>query len=86
MVKPRVDPDPGSRLSTPGKLLLRLVKTPLFRLATSGKLLLRQMSLRPIFFRLLQSAGTCRDLGKPLAKARLRNERNVEEVFYFHTF
>ena len=23
---------------------------------------------------------------KPLAKARLRNERNVEEVFYFHTF
>ena len=35
---------------------------------------------------LLQSAGTCRDLGKPLAKARLRNERNVEEVFYFHTF
>lgn len=27
MVKPRVDPDPGSRLSTPGKLLLRLVKT-----------------------------------------------------------
>ena len=34
---------------------------------------------------LLQSAGTCRDLVKPLAKARLRNERNVEEVFYFHT-
>ena len=24
-------------------------------------------------------------LCKPLAKARLRNERNVEEVFYFHT-
>ena len=36
-------------------------------------------------FRVLQSAGTCRDLVKPLAKARLRNERNVEEVFYFHT-
>jgi len=100
MVKPRVDPDPGSRLSTPGKLLLRLVKTPLFRLATSGKLLLRQMSLRPIFFRLstswklllrlmstrLQIVAVGRYLPrlcKPLAKARLRNERHEEEVLYF---
>ena len=83
MVKPRVDPDPGSRLSTPGKLLLRLMTTPVFRLPTSGKLLLRLMTVK--IFRLLQSAGTCRDFGKPLAKAHLRNERHVEEVLYFRT-
>ena len=54
-----MDPDPGSRLSTPGKLLLRLVKTKAklstpgksFFRPTSGKLLLRLMTVK-IFFRL----------------------------------
>jgi len=47
MVKPRVDPDPGSRLSTPGKLLLRLVKTKArakAKLSTPGKLFFRLAS------------------------------------------
>ena len=37
--------------------------------------------------RIVAAAGSCR-LGwseKPLAKALLRNERHVEEVFYFRT-
>ena len=47
MVKPRVDPDPGSRLSTPGKLLLRLVKKEArtkVKLSTPGKLFFRLAS------------------------------------------
>ena len=47
MVKPRVDPDPGSRLSTPGKLLLRLVTTlarTKVKLLTPGKLFFRLAS------------------------------------------
>ena len=47
MVKPRVDPDPGSRLSTPGKLLLRLVTVKArtkAKLLTPGKFLFRLAS------------------------------------------
>ena len=56
-----MDPDPGSRLSTPGKLLLRLVKTKakwltpgksLFRLA-SGKLLFRLPTSGKLLSRLM---------------------------------
>ena len=89
MVKPWVDPDPVFRSSTPGKLLLRLVKTLaktkvrlltpgkfFFRLAsvkvsTPGKLFFRPASLclgSDTIFRLLQSAGTCRDFVNPWPK------------------
>jgi len=80
MVKPRVDPDPGSRLSTPGKLLLRLVTTPVFRLPTSGKLLLRLMTvkifrLRSVDLNLLQIVAVGRylpRLGKTLGQSPLK--------------
>ena len=68
MVKPRVDPDPVFRSSTPGKLLLRLVKTlakTKAKLLTPGKLFFRLAPLclgSDTIFR-LNRQGRCRHQG-----------------------
>ena len=68
MVKPWVDPDPVFRVSTPGKLLLRLVKTlakTKAKLLTPGKLFFRLAPLclgSDTIFR-LNRQGRCRHQG-----------------------